>query len=862
MLLRIQIFPADGGGGSQSQHPASSSSSKNGGGSDGFTMTPSATHYASLGCPTNGTNRETGGTNDEPGRIWSLGRKVGDYLVTNDKSVSREHVVLTVVSNRRSCSTTSNIPVVGPDVDTKDIDDAAAEETDRHVAAITAPCTTPDQVQACHASDDHQYVVLRNIGKLGSYLVWNQAIQCPPTSPDNNDDDSDDSSATADETDPVRLPKSSSQAVLRMSESEAVVLDVACSEVSKQWCAAFAAASQNPLHNNKEASNTSSKETLAVAPRLKLIAADESIVLEALSVYPKTHSSDNNKPVAHPSLHHHQQQSKTVIVQCGKLGTTIVIQRVLLRFVVATDAKPAMAKLEPLLQSVLGCQIHDTLWEESEKNDHQLHDNSSSNGMYLVTETYAATHKQLAAWSAGIPLVTPAFVAALLNRASPGEPWPNAQQYTPQDSHTRSRFWLQPANPKLWSSLTFLSLQSDDNEALIRAAGAKIVRLYDYVDVSAADQDVEPDVSSVRQVLSQERALSSLCFAMESKTRTTKLLKQIGIPLFSDKQLARGISQQLLLSDEQGSPIPPLVESTEIDDVSQRQSVVTKNNSERMAEMSNDAKNSPKASSVQSNDGACSMAMEDDSFDPSQNSDNGNRRRSLSPILPHNSSLQEVEPGTRPKRSCRSPIRASDEKSASASHSMPDGMLAHSINSNHSILLDTTEKTIDDEIAPIDLGEDLVRGNVVSEMGTLHKRKLDHMAMNQDGWMMALPQGKERLAYRRTDNEIGEKTGQVEFHHAVTVKLVGWNANDCSLEQAASRPTIIGGPSFKAFRKNCVPAPSSIIPLKHTTTKESEHHRDLEKQREENETQQRHVDSLFREVPVSSARGSRTRVDR
>ena len=80
VLLKIEIFPA----------PAVLTEPQS--------LEPIATHFACLAAS---AASSSSGDNKE-GRIWSLGRKQGDYCASADKSVSREHVILSVATANKT----------------------------------------------------------------------------------------------------------------------------------------------------------------------------------------------------------------------------------------------------------------------------------------------------------------------------------------------------------------------------------------------------------------------------------------------------------------------------------------------------------------------------------------------------------------------------------------------------------------------------------------------------------------------------------------------------------------------------------------------------------------------------------------
>ena len=146
-------------------------------------LTPSATQYATL------LNRTT-----ETDPIWSLGRKQGDFLVKDDRSVSRIHLAVEIVSANK----------------THNLDGPHSPRT----------CSTPEQIQACKSSSDQMCVVVQNQSKLGSFAIRDASSkQSHQATTTNNGIDSD----TADE-----------EEVMQTQSQTALSADISLSAISQQ----------------------------------------------------------------------------------------------------------------------------------------------------------------------------------------------------------------------------------------------------------------------------------------------------------------------------------------------------------------------------------------------------------------------------------------------------------------------------------------------------------------------------------------------------------------------------------------------------------------------------------------------------
>jgi hypothetical protein len=774
MLLRIQVYPASNIDGSNELAARETPSF----------AAAATTHFASL---------STSLSSENPGQIWSLGRKEGCCTIA-DKSVSREHVVLSVASSNPSFL-----------VDNDKVRPKAAAQ----------PCNTPDQVEACGAAKDQMCVVLRNIGKLGSYLVLGEDTTVKSDSVRAINAKDDDDSDTADEEEIVKSQQSQAAA--------AAVLDVAISEIAKH------------LVLTQQGYGS---------VRLKMIGADETIVLDALSERDESLS----------------QRPRHVVVQCGKLGTTIALQRVQFRLVVSSDAKKAVAALEPFFYAV-GCSIEENLLTDQDDDDSELFKEDETLEQVLskrtwitllVTELCAAKPKHLTAWSRGIPIVTPLFVEALCHgRKSPADPLPHVKQYTPK--YDQRDFWTKRANPKLWSGCTFLSLKNDEYESLVRAAGARVVRLYVAI---AGDKISVMNEETIQNTIDSTTSLSPLsaCFALDNRLNATKTLKRIGVALVTAKHLALAITQQELLTNSLGSTIGDSVSSTSavaevtIDDVDRKchdDDAPRKRKHQEPQEAllqleqsgtNMDATPIKKSRTVRATKASSSAPVDEDSIEMLEANEAGMDKPSTEGVRAPLSSSRRRTTRTTPKRADESmkkgskssslKLQAAGTPATEASSTVADAALPLSVHASENRALDTGKDTL-------------------ASIPESRKRATQAKSGDNGGWLATLPQGKKRLEHRRSNDEIQEITGQATFYKAETVRCKIPRATSVMINQP-SLASAYNGPNFKTFRKNQVPSqPSFMVPVHNTVARESEFRRNLEQQREEYETQQRRVDALF-----------------
>lgn len=405
------------------------------------------------------------------GKILSVGRKTGDVVLANDKSASRDHCVLRVVSSSASLVT----------------------------AAATAPRNDAEQ-QACQANSDHMCLVLEGIGRLGCYVVQEpieetKSVGRKPTSSKQRqakDGDGEDSETDDDE---------DVEAVVALAQSQA----------------AAAASGMPAMSHIAQVLTARCKNNGRAAAFLKLVGPEQTYILDP-----------------------HLRQHRRVIVQCGKLGSTLVIQRQAIHFVTSRNeniGRTLQAKL-PLIDA------HETTFASSSQDDNDSHGEDDDPNYPAVThylvKARSATPSQLTAWCYGIPICKPDYLLALLERTQPNDPLPDPKAAAFEPKSDGQAFWYQTPPPKLWKSWTFMSTADDEMEQMIRAAGATIVALYDIVDPQ--------DALAQAKLL---HAKSDYCFALKSSSlsssrnkKLSQLLQTTSIPHITLKDVAKRLSKQ------------------------------------------------------------------------------------------------------------------------------------------------------------------------------------------------------------------------------------------------------------------------------------------------------------------------------
>ena len=144
------------------------------------------TFYACLASTSskNNANADADDANDDTGRIFTVGRKVGDALFA-DKSVSREHCFLRLVSANKTHQQAVHL-------------DNDSTNTGKTVPPPARP-RNAREINACAADEQHECLVLENVGKVGSFIVQERVVRRAATKKDDADSATEDDETDDDE---------------------------------------------------------------------------------------------------------------------------------------------------------------------------------------------------------------------------------------------------------------------------------------------------------------------------------------------------------------------------------------------------------------------------------------------------------------------------------------------------------------------------------------------------------------------------------------------------------------------------------------------------------------------------------------
>ncbi|GKY99330.1 hypothetical protein MPSEU_000888000 [Mayamaea pseudoterrestris] len=656
----------------------------------------------------------------------------------------------------------------------KTTNDKLIDENNPHSPVLA---TTEKEIEACEASLDKCCAVYTNLGKLGSFVVHEHTSShnAAPLNSEKNDSDDD---ATDDEDE---LPMSALQ-------------------------------SQSGMPSLSNATKALVKDPSAVT--LRAVGRDESLVLTHLSLLRPNKDCDYAMP-------------SRVIIQVGKGGSTIVLKRMPILFIVGSADK-AHYKFMSQLHQIDAHYIS------------AHHDDAIPNSMitHHVTPSRSVSPKQVTSWLLQRKIVHPDYLQALLDRSSPTDDLP--PEIEPSDDG--NTFWKQSPSSALketWKSWIFLSYDQRDApmEAMIAAAGSKVIQIY------KLGKTVAEQVHEFEKQLSVNSSLSKdKCFMFDSKSKkkiVVELHNTLGILAVPMKDVAKHLTYDPKQPD--GSKLHSMDPADYVAD-----KTVVRPNTDK-----HHSKSSAKRTDQHVEQ---DVAMEDDVESPRTSVEATQKaKKSASPAanpsarkakyrndVPKDLDAMDTETNSPQSGSMANadtfntdmpePAKTKKEESASSEKTPPV---------SNATFLESSK----DDGAAADEWQSAARRS--DEERPLKRQELNSNAAT-DGWLAAAPKGKKRKAFIRDKAEICEATGadlEELLDVAPTIRMAGLIA------PAQGQPTarsVHSGPNYKAFRKNSVPSPPRArLQLRVHTTRVSEAEIHAATQLEELEEQSRRADALF-----------------
>lgn len=557
---------------------------------------------------------------------------------------------------------------------------------------------------------------------------------------------------------------------------------------------------------------------------------------------------------------------KRVLIQCGRNGSTLLIRRIPLTLAwsgLDKSTKDLWTKRLPALGASILQNAHDSM-------------------THLVSNERVSTGKHLAAWYMNKPAVTTEYLQALWDRKSPTAVMPKEIDCQLTIGGNEA-FWKKKPKTNLLSGCTYLCLLHDDMKALVQAAGATIVPLYEMSEKDAINHIKDMDMTHAFYIAT----------AVAKMKKVVSYLKRHDVAHVTQKALGQAVAKFLRLEDQHGNTIGPeevleeqaapsqeeereqpslSEESKETSGKSLEQMGVDESVGESSKKRTHENSQEPieEEASTKTAGSRKKRSKEGPREEPSEEEPPKQRRKT--PRKPAEEDISAETSSTRKKRSkdsskepeeleppkqCRKmSMEAAEEKDSSETGSRKK-------RSKESL---QEEKPAEEE-PPKQRHKTSKELEPIVEEKSREEEKEDEPGWNpgdepkklqvsSDGWFVAAPSGKKRKAYVREiavgDHESPPPTAAT----AESSKLVvGARKTTFAMNARATSMGRCGGKNFKKFHKNTVTKGSvSRIQLRSVLPEESEAERQLDERERALEEEQRVADALFRD-PGAGIRG-------
>ena len=353
---------------------------------------------------------EGGGTSNH---VLSVGRKAGDVIFPEDKSVSRQHCVIKCLRHKQSQTETEG-----------------GEGELGHVNSMKEVYR-----RAMEANPFGCVLVVENLGKAGTYIAELPQSQVMKSTLDVNcSNDDDDDEATDDEGMTSQL-------------------------------GGVPQRNHHTQQNTQQQSQQQQQQRLQLAPLGDGVAAPEGWPLSAST---KELWAERIKDVTMVKVDVDQSrvldfsEPRSIIFQVGVHGSSIKISWLPFRVVFSRLPKEMEGIRKDL--STIGAV------EES---------NITSYTTHVVTPEVTVSAKPLTACCRGLPLVTPAYLKALMDHTRPKDPIPSMSDFLSPYDPNMMLIKEKGANPKLMQGYTVFFLDHVvEMESLVQFSGGISIALY------------------------------------------------------------------------------------------------------------------------------------------------------------------------------------------------------------------------------------------------------------------------------------------------------------------------------------------------------------------------------------------------
>jgi len=477
------------------------------------------------------------------GCLFTVGRKKATILLEKDKSVSRDHLHVLLLSNDAN----HHRPVTT---------ESSANDEATTLAEAAGVAQSQAEKDACAQSKDNMTLLVSNKGKFGSAVL---ALAAP-----NNDDDEND------------------------NQKQNKTGDTEESKPSKE-----ASDSETDAGSDTE-DESQKKEPLAVAP-------GELPALDGMKWFDVTKEISANLTTKHKYTILKPEKlmanedflvpgsATTILIQCGQTGSLLCLTKLELQICCykwgKTDEQKEAERMHAVGATLVSKNLEQFLLQAPaiQKNASEIcgvsmnlpeiKNSSSDNSaqeekdsvlpplVYMVTPKGRAieiTGKQLAAWTLGIPAVTTEYLEAIIQRKTPQDPWPQLEEFDPPfessmaDAGLDGDFWKKksPTSDQLWKNCTFVNVDNKlkEVELVVKAAGGEVIQVY-----SVNDEDVSKQI----QALMNDPKKKAGLFALKSKSRKKIVtwIKKQDIPHIQYKEITFALCRQEPLKDADGRVI-------------------------------------------------------------------------------------------------------------------------------------------------------------------------------------------------------------------------------------------------------------------------------------------------------------------
>jgi len=421
MLLRVEIVPSNQDDlNSQSQSQAQSQQSQH--------------HHQPLHINLNTASHH------HQGILLQVGRKNSDLTFPNEKSVSRTHCRLRLISLSGASEGTEG-----------DGDDDGENQP-------LLP-RNKEEEEVCKASIDGLAVVLEDLGsKFGTKAQYSLRRN---------------TSTATDKADPLE------------SKSDSETDDDETDEDEQSHQANNSNSNSNINSSLLTANNSNSNSNNAIVVINKTLEKHNSIVLPALSI-PHCNGNGNNngngngnEEKADTNQAQKQDILLTTIIQCG--NAQFRITRIPLFFCLSRTTTSEKKKIAAVSSSI-GAYITPSFLI----NDSSMTTTPTPSTTHLIAPDRTSTAKMICAWTLSIPVVTSKFVLDFSERKEANSPLPNVDDYVPDGTLPMDNMKYgnddgdenQHQPRKIFNDYVILSLMESEAETICKCGGATVKKLY------------------------------------------------------------------------------------------------------------------------------------------------------------------------------------------------------------------------------------------------------------------------------------------------------------------------------------------------------------------------------------------------